>query len=657
MFPEAELTRVVASLVAAFAFEGAAIFLLVRYARTTPRETPGRLRKIILRALFATAATLLFLTLLLPTTRFESRLGSLDVVLDDSASMTRPLDDGADVHARAETLLDALKSRCKRQGRPLKAQFLSGNATFSAAPASPLDDLDAPSDSRNPGARLILTDGIPNPPDATPRPDVARVVLGASRPALNWRLDNLTATPSSARSGAATVEATIELEHADAPRDAVVELWRKRADAPPTRVWSEKIAIDADAPDKARAQRSWTVEDATGTLLLAVVDEADAATFTPESFLPNAPRATRPKETCLADNARTFSFDDAAKTRVLLIDDLPRWEYRYLRETLSREPTVELKTVLLSRDPRAANDDPSALSPDALDRRTLARFDVVVVGDLDHEEWQNVLPALPEVVTRDGATTSLWFAGAERLAREPRRRELAEARLAPGTPVEPAPREDEIDAAWNVAPTPFGRRIWSKLDAATLPELTHTFDAVAPRPGSAVLLVARRNSEDGAETPLLVAQSLGKNAVLWQGTDEMWRLQTLDDKSVYRTFVLETLDYLTSPDRPLPDDAPRDPLSPRSNDGALDVFDYFTPDNATRLATLRELENVAADATDAALDLRDLDQNESLKRFDAYLDAFESSIPDETTPVKRPILPLNLLFPLVVALFLMTIFL
>ncbi len=134
----------------------------------------------------------------------------------------------------------------------------------------------------------------------------------------------------------------------------------------------------------------------------------------------------------------------------------------------------------------------------------------------------------------------------------------------------------------------------------------------------------------------------------------MWRLQTLDDKTVYRSFVLQTLDYLTSPDRLNLDGDADVPLETLKTE---DVFDYFAPENARRLATLRELENVAADAKDAALDLRDLSQEESLKRFDAFLAALDSSLPDEAAPVKRPILPLNLAFPLVIALFLLTIFL
>ena len=659
MFPESDPLRATAIVIVAAAFGSAAFFLLYRRARLTPKDAPKRSRKFVVRALLAVATTLLFLAANLETTRIETRPGLLEVVVDDSASMTRRLGDDDDVRARADALVAALKSRCERRGRAVETRFLSSAATFSAALESPLDDLEERRDSTRLGALLLLTDGIANPPGAAPNRDVRRVVLGSSRPALNWRLADLAPTPPVASGGDATVEATIELGGADAPRSAVVELWRKRDVATLERVWSEKVAvdaIDAEGSGKTKFRRTWRVDDARGLWFLAVVDEGDAESFALESLTPDAPDSIRPKETSLADNARTFSLDQSGKkTRVLLIDDLPRWEYRYLRETLRREPTVELQTLLLAADPEVVRDDPIAVALETLDRATLARFDVVIVGDLTRKQWQDAIPAFPDVVTREGSTTSLWLTGAERLARDPDWRKFPEARLAPGTPVDPVPVEEyaDLNVVWRVAPTALGRQIWTRLEADNLPELTHAFSAVVPSAGTATLLVARRSDGD-VDKPLVLARSLGKNAVLWQATDEMWRLQTLDDKTVYRSFVLQTLDYLTSPNRPNPDG---DSLTPLETPETADVFDYFAPENARRLATLRELENVAADATDAALDLRDLSQEESLKRFDAFLADLDSSIPDETTPVKRPILPLNLLFPVVIALFLLTIFL
>ena len=654
MFPDSETMRAAAILVAALAFEGLAFSLVVRTVRATPKGTPGRARKLVAQSLFATSLTLLCLTVALPTTRLERRPARVKIIVDDSLSMTRKLKDGAEVRDHADALVAALKTRCERRGGPFETRFLSGASSFSGALASPLDDLEEGRESPRPGALLLLTDGIANPPSAETRSDVRRVVLGASRPALNWRLADLAATPPDVSSDDATVEASIELDGADAPRSAVVSLWRKRDDAPPERVWMEKVAVDASG--KTAFRQTWQVDDARGTWLLAVVDEGDAESFALESLTPDAPDSIRPKETQLADNAQTFSLDQSGKkTRVLLIDDLPRWEYRYLRETLRREPTVELQTLLLAADPEVVRDDPIAVAPDALDRATLARFDVVIVGDLTRKQWHDAIPALPDVVTREGSTTSLWLIGAERLARDPDWRKLPEARLAPGTPVNPAPVEEyaDLNVVWRVAPTALGRQIWTRLDSENLPELTHAFSAVVPSAGTATLLVARRSDSEEDE-PLILARSLGKNAVLWQATDEMWRFQTLDDKTVYRSFVLQTLDYLTSPNRLNPDGDSVAPLETPKTEG---VFDYFAPENARRLAMLRELENVAADAKDAALDLRDLSQEESLKRFDAFLAALDSTLPDEAAPVKRPILPLNLAFPLVIAIFLLAIFL
>ena len=153
---------------------------------------------------------------------------------------------------------------------------------------------------------------------------------------------------------------------------------------------------------------------------------------------------------------------------------------------------------------------------------------------------------------------------------------------------------------------------------------------------------------------------------MWQSTDEMWRLQTLSDKSVYRSFVLQTLDYLTTPARRVGDGDPGfDDTTATSNAQAVDPFVYFDEDDASRRAAIRELGNVAAsvetpgkiaEATKGqTLDLRNLTEEESRALTRKFLDELNEKLDPITTDVQTPLIPVNLIYPITILLFILMI--
>ena len=74
------------------------------------------------------------------------------------------------------------------------------------------------------------------------------------------------------------------------------------------------------------------------------------------------------------------------KLRVLVVESLPRWEYRYLRNALSRDPGVDVRCLLfhpgLSKV-GGGNKDYIKQFPAGLDE--LSKFDVVFLGDIGVE--------------------------------------------------------------------------------------------------------------------------------------------------------------------------------------------------------------------------------------------------------------------------------
>ena len=84
------------------------------------------------------------------------------------------------------------------------------------------------------------------------------------------------------------------------------------------------------------------------------------------------------------------------KLKVLLVDSEPRYEYRYLKNYLEREETIDLSVVLLSSDPEYSEQDRSALPTFPAAKDELFAYDVVLIGDADpsflsHSQMQNLV--------------------------------------------------------------------------------------------------------------------------------------------------------------------------------------------------------------------------------------------------------------------------
>ena len=99
------------------------------------------------------------------------------------------------------------------------------------------------------------------------------------------------------------------------------------------------------------------------------------------------------------------------KLKVLLVESEPRYEFRYLKNYLEREETIDLSVVLLSSDPEYSEQDRSALPTFPAAKDELFAYDVVIMGDADpgflsHSQMQNLV----EFVTEKGGGI-LFIAG------------------------------------------------------------------------------------------------------------------------------------------------------------------------------------------------------------------------------------------------------
>jgi hypothetical protein len=234
------------------------------------------------------------------------------------------------------------------------------------------------------------------------------------------------------------------------------------------------------------------------------------------------------------------------RLRVLVVESYPRWEYRYLRNALSRDPGVEVACLLfhpgLSK-PGGGNKDYIKEFPRGLDE--LSRYDVVFLGDvgLDDGQLSSEQCRLLKGLVEHQASGLVFMPGLQG-----RQASLLDTELGDLCPVVLDPAQP---GGWGSRTpnhfelTELGRRsLLTKLadtqdDNIEVWESLPGFQWYAPvlraKAGSDVLCVHKDVSNEYGRLPLLVTRTFGAGKVLFMGTDGAWRWRKgVEDRYHYR---------------------------------------------------------------------------------------------------------------------------
>ena len=244
--------------------------------------------------------------------------------------------------------------------------------------------------------------------------------------------------------------------------------------------------------------------------------------------------------------------------RVLYVEQMPRYEYRYLKNALIREDTVRAGALLLDADAEFAQEGTLPVRRFPETPEELDGYDVVLFGDVDPTAgWLTNAQAemLVEFVGKGGGGFGL----------------IAGERNAPhrfrGTPLEkliPVRIDPDflggytrtLSVSFVPRLTPAGRR--SRLfrfdlegdreaDAVvdTLPGWYWFARTLGPRPGAEVLL--EHPVIDGADgpMPLVVAGRYGAGKILFHGSDDSWRWRRGTGELIFDAYWIQIIRALS----------------------------------------------------------------------------------------------------------------
>ncbi|GAA5483722.1 hypothetical protein Hsar01_02956 [Haloferula sargassicola] len=244
-----------------------------------------------------------------------------------------------------------------------------------------------------------------------------------------------------------------------------------------------------------------------------------------------------------ANNRREFNLTGRPESiKVLVIETLPRWEYRYLRNALSRDPGVEL-SCLLFHPSLGMGKGPDYIEQFPSQPEELAAYDVVMIGDVGTGQLTPDQCAMIAGLVENQASGVVFLPGDQG-------NQLSLLGTALGELMPVIPDANQPQGIVDPTPSPLeltseGRSSLLTLLADTeetnpevwnsLPGFTWHAAVTRAKGGTQVLAVhANRRSQFGP-TPIIVTSSAGSGKVLYMGIDSAWRWRRgVEDKYHYR---------------------------------------------------------------------------------------------------------------------------
>lgn len=242
--------------------------------------------------------------------------------------------------------------------------------------------------------------------------------------------------------------------------------------------------------------------------------------------------------------------------RVLLVQAYPNYEFRYLKNMLERDHTIELKTLLQEADPEYTEADKTAIRVFPARREALFEYDVVIFGDVNPAFLSTPAQALLADFVREKGGGLVMIAGplytpaayrnsplAALLPIDPSAGSSPEAGRVINDGFVPLPTELGLASPpFQLGDTPeASRKIWQQL-----PDLYWLYEAGRLKPGAQVLAEhPARLGEDGRRLPVISMQYAGAGKVLFHATDDTWRWRFRVGDVYFARYWVQTIRYLS----------------------------------------------------------------------------------------------------------------
>ena len=239
------------------------------------------------------------------------------------------------------------------------------------------------------------------------------------------------------------------------------------------------------------------------------------------------------------------------KIKVLYVEGIPRWEFRYLRWVLLRDPRLDVKFLMTQGDPALAGSSPRHIGTLPTNKEDLFKYDLIILGDVPSGYFSNEQIELMDELVKERGGSLMMLAGPIAAPTS-----YKDTIIADVLPVKiGAGSWNPVVNGTHPTVTPAGRlsqstslslsddttdRIWQKVNRM------HQLPPLDGAKSGATILLSHSGSPEGFDQyPLVAWHRYGTGKSLFVGTEDLWRMRLEVGDRYHARFWSQTIQFLT----------------------------------------------------------------------------------------------------------------
>lgn len=238
------------------------------------------------------------------------------------------------------------------------------------------------------------------------------------------------------------------------------------------------------------------------------------------------------------------------KIKVLYIEGMPRWEFRYLRWVLLRNPHLQTRFLMTEGDPELAKMSPYFMSGFPQDVRNIFEYDLIILGDVSSKYFKPGQLELLETQIKENGGSLIMIGGTQSAPSSyqntpieqilPVNIGVGQPRIFANNTFPILPEGEGRSPITTLVDAPdANQHIWSKVrPLGRLPVLD------GPKPSANVLLQLPAQNAGEPPYPLVSWHTYGNGKSMFVATDRLWRLRLEVGDAHHARFWGQTIQFL-----------------------------------------------------------------------------------------------------------------
>lgn len=238
------------------------------------------------------------------------------------------------------------------------------------------------------------------------------------------------------------------------------------------------------------------------------------------------------------------------KIKVLYIEGMPRWEFRYLRWVLLRNPHLQTRFLMTEGDPDLAKMSPNFMAGFPSDVQNIFEYDLIILGDVSSKYFRPGQLELLETQIKEHGGSLIMIGGtlhAPASYQDTPVESILPVNIGVGQPrvvannIAPRlPTDQAQSPITTLLDDPqANQRIWSRVrPLGRLPVLS------GPKPSANVLLELPSQNAGEPAYPLVSWHPYGNGKMMFVGSDRFWRLRLEVGDAHHAKFWGQSIQFL-----------------------------------------------------------------------------------------------------------------